>query len=204
MNQPYIYIHPLPFGFPSHSGDYRALNRVPCANTVGEGNGTPLQYSCLQNPMDRGAWQAAVHGVTKSRACLSNFTFAFHFHALENKMATHSNVLAWRTPGWGSLVGCLCRVAQSWVRPRRLSSSSSSSSSSSASTQSFSSPHTVSVYFVAPGGVCPGASIAVKSPRSQAVSQGGGSTGRRSQGPPGQWPVPTHSAKETLVLLSGG
>ena len=59
-----------------------------------EGNGTPLQYSCLENPMDGGAWQAAVHGVAKSRARLSDFTFTFHFHALEKEMATHSSVLA--------------------------------------------------------------------------------------------------------------
>ena len=60
----------------------------------GEGNGTPLQYSCLENPMDGGTWWAAVHGVTKSQAQLSNFTFTFHFHALEKVMATHSSVLA--------------------------------------------------------------------------------------------------------------
>ena len=66
----------------------------------------PLQYSCLKNPTDRGAWRAAVHGVAKSRTRLSNFTFNFHFHALEKKMATHSNVLAWRIPGTGNLVGC--------------------------------------------------------------------------------------------------
>ena len=70
------------------------------------GNGTPLQYSCLENPMNRGAWWAAVHGVAKSRTRLSDFTFTFHFHALEKAMATHSSVLAWRTPGTGSLVGC--------------------------------------------------------------------------------------------------
>ena len=51
--------------------------------------------------MDRGAWQAAVHGVAQSRARLSNFTFTFHFHALEKEMAPHSNVLAWRIPGMG-------------------------------------------------------------------------------------------------------
>ena len=56
--------------------------------------------------MDRGAWWAAVHGVLKSRTQLSNFPFTFHFHALEKEMATHSNVLAWRIPGMGSLVGC--------------------------------------------------------------------------------------------------
>ena len=66
---------------------------------IGEGNGTPLQYSCLENPMDRGALWAAVHGVTKSRTRLSDFTFTFHFHALEKEMATHSSVLAWRIPG---------------------------------------------------------------------------------------------------------
>ena len=66
-----------------------------------EGNGTPLQYSCLENPMDGGAWKAAVHGVTKSRTQLSDFTFTFHFHALEKEMATHSSVLAWRIPGTG-------------------------------------------------------------------------------------------------------
>ena len=65
----------------------------------GEGIGTPLQYSCLENPMDRGAWWAAVHGVAKSQARLSDFTFTFHFHALEKEMATHSSVLAWRIPG---------------------------------------------------------------------------------------------------------
>ena len=67
----------------------------------GEGNGTPLQYSCLENPMDGGAWWATVHGVTKSRTWLSDFTFTFHFHSLEKEMATHSNVLAWRISGTG-------------------------------------------------------------------------------------------------------
>ena len=68
---------------------------------IGEGNGTPLQYSCLENPMDRGAWWAAVHAVAKSRTQMSNFTFTFHFHPLEKEMATHSSVLAWRIPGTG-------------------------------------------------------------------------------------------------------
>ena len=67
----------------------------------GEGNGNPLQCSCLENPMDEGAWWAAVHGVAKSRTRLSHFTFTFHFHALEKEMATYSSVLAWRTPGTG-------------------------------------------------------------------------------------------------------
>ena len=66
---------------------------------IREGNGTPLQYSCLENPLDGGAWWAALHGVAKSWARLSDFTFTFHFHALEKEMATHSSVLAWRIPG---------------------------------------------------------------------------------------------------------
>ena len=65
----------------------------------GEGSGTPLQYSCLENPMDGGAWWATDHGVAKSWTRLSDFTFAFYFHALEREMATHSSVLAWRIPG---------------------------------------------------------------------------------------------------------
>ena len=68
---------------------------------LGEGNGTPLQYSCLENPMDGGAWWAAVRGVANSWTRLSNFTFTFHFHALETEMATHSSVLALRFPGMG-------------------------------------------------------------------------------------------------------
>ena len=66
-----------------------------------EGNGTPLQYSCLENPMDGGAWWAEVHGVARSWIRLSDFTFIFHFHALEKEMATHCSVLAWRIPGTG-------------------------------------------------------------------------------------------------------
>ena len=65
---------------------------------LGEGNGTPLQYCCPENPMDGGAWQAAVHGVAKSQTRLSDFISIFHFHALEKEMATHSSVLAWRIP----------------------------------------------------------------------------------------------------------
>ena len=64
-------------------------------------HGTPLQYSCLENPMDRGAWKAAVHGVVKSRTRLNDFPFTFHFHALEKEMASHSSVLVWRIPGTG-------------------------------------------------------------------------------------------------------
>ena len=73
----------------------------------GEGNGTPLQYSCLENPMDGGAWWAAVHGVANSQTRLSDFTFTFHFHALEKEMATHSSVLAWRIPGTAEPGGLL-------------------------------------------------------------------------------------------------
>ena len=66
-----------------------------------EGNGTPLQYSCLENPMDGGAGKAGVHWVAEGQTQLSNFPFTFHFHALEKEMATHSSVLAWRIPGTG-------------------------------------------------------------------------------------------------------
>ena len=85
-----------------------------------EGNGTPLQYSCLENPMDTGAWWAAVHGVTKSWTRLSDFTFTFtfHFRAPEKEMATHSSVLAWRIPGTGEPGGLPSmgshRVGHNW------------------------------------------------------------------------------------------
>ena len=76
-----------------------------CAQTVQivieHRQGTPLQYSCLENPMDGGGWKAAVHGVAEGRTRLSHFTFSFHFHALEKEMATHCSVLAWRIPGMG-------------------------------------------------------------------------------------------------------
>ena len=77
--------------------------------------------------MDRGAWWAAVHGVAKSRARLGDFTFTFHFHALEKEMATHSSVLAWRTPGMGEPDGrpsMGSHSAQSWTRLKQLRSSS--------------------------------------------------------------------------------
>ena len=76
-----------------------------------EGNGIPLQYSCLENPTDGGAWWAAVHGVAKSRTGLSDFTFTVHFHSLEKEMAPHSSALAWKIHGRRSLVGC-----SSWGR----------------------------------------------------------------------------------------
>ena len=85
---------------------------------VREGNGNPLQYSCLEDPMDGGAWWAAVHGVAKSLTRLSDFPFTFHFHALEKEMATHSSVLAWRIPGMGEPGGLPSmvshRVGHNW------------------------------------------------------------------------------------------
>ena len=78
-----------------------------------EGNGNPLQYSCLGNPMDGGDWQATVHGVVKSRTRLRDFTFTFHFHALEKVMATHSSILAWRIPGTGAWWAAVYGVTQS-------------------------------------------------------------------------------------------
>ena len=78
---------------------------LPLVLRDGGGNGTPLQYSCLENPMDRGAWWASVRGVAKSWTRLCDFTFTFQFHALEKEMATHSSVLAWRIPGMGEPVG---------------------------------------------------------------------------------------------------
>ena len=82
------------------------LVKAVLRNEFGEGNGNPLQYSCLESPMDGGAWWVAVHGVAKSRTRQRDFTFTFHFHALEKEMATHSSVLAWRIPRMGEPVGC--------------------------------------------------------------------------------------------------
>ena len=69
--------------------------------------------------MERGAWWAAVHEVAKSQTRLSDFTFTFHFHALEKEMATHSTVLAWRIPGMGEPGGLLSmgshRVGHDWI-----------------------------------------------------------------------------------------
>ena len=84
----------------------------------GEGNGTSLQYSFLENPMDRRAWWAVVHGIAKNRTPLRDFTFTFHFHALEKEMATHSTVLSWRIPGMGEPGGLSSmgsyRVRHNW------------------------------------------------------------------------------------------
>ena len=110
--------HPTPVLLPGKSHGQRSLvGCSPCGredsdtterlhfhfslSCIGEGNGTPLQHSCLKNPKDRGAWWAAVHGVAKSRTRLNDFTLTFHFHALGKEMATHSSVLSWRIPGAG-------------------------------------------------------------------------------------------------------
>ena len=73
---------------------------------IGEGNGTPLQYSCLEGPMDGRAWQAAVHGVAKSWTQLSDFTFTFHFHDWRRKWQPTPVFLPGESQGRGSLVGC--------------------------------------------------------------------------------------------------
>ena len=134
--------HPTPVLLPGKSYGQRSLvgcspwgceesdttERLPfhfSLSCTGEGNGNPLQYSCLENPTDGGAWWAAVHEVAKTR--LSDFTLTFHFHALEKEMATHSSVLAQRIPGtrgawWAAVYG----VTQSRTRLKRLSSSSRS------------------------------------------------------------------------------
>ena len=83
----------------SHGGQSLFLQHFKLR--IGEGNGTPLWYSCLENLMDRGAWKAAVHGVAEGWTRLSDFTFTFPFHALEKEMATHSSVFARRIPGTG-------------------------------------------------------------------------------------------------------
>ena len=110
--------HPTPVLLPGNSHGWRSL--VGCSpwgrkefhtterldfhfshSCTGQGNGNPLQCSWLENPRDRGAWWAAVHGVAKSHTRLSDLTFTFHIHALEKEMATHSSILAWRIPGTG-------------------------------------------------------------------------------------------------------
>jgi len=84
---------------------------------IGEGNGYPLQYSCLENPMDGGAWLGTIHGVGKSWTQLSGFTFTFHFHALEKEIATQSSILAWKIPGTEEDGrAAICGVAQSQTR----------------------------------------------------------------------------------------
>ena len=108
-----------------HSGDWPGrprFFRVLQTVTLSELNGTPLQYSCLENPRDGGAWWAAVHGVAKSQTWLSDFTFTFHFHALEKEMATRSSVLAWKIPGMGEPGGLWSMGSQSWTRLKLCSS----------------------------------------------------------------------------------
>ena len=104
--------------FPALAEWIFSFQLIPNYWFIGEGNGTPLQYSCLENPMDGGAWWAAVHGVAEGRTWLSDFTFTFHFHALEKEMATHSSVLAWRIPGTGEPGGLPTmgshRVGHNW------------------------------------------------------------------------------------------
>ena len=87
---------------PANAGDIRDVSLIPgWGRSPGGGHGNPLQYSYLENPMDRGAWWASVQGVAMSRMRLSDCTFTFHFHALEEEMATHSSVIAWIIPGMG-------------------------------------------------------------------------------------------------------
>ena len=91
---------------PANGGDERGAGlKIPRLGS-GEGNGTLLQYSCLENPVDRGAWWAAVHGVAKIQTRLSDFTFTFHLHALEKEMQPTPVFLPGESQGQGSLVGC--------------------------------------------------------------------------------------------------
>ena len=102
VNQLDIYIYPLCLGFSSRLGPHKPVlySRFSLAILYMEKTMAPhSSTSCLENPMDGGAWWTAVHGVTKSRTRLSDFTFTFHFHALEKEMATHSSVLDWKIPG---------------------------------------------------------------------------------------------------------
>ena len=105
-------------GQESRLSQYKLSKNTYLIVSFREGNGTPLQYSCLENPMGGGVWWAAVHGVAKSQTRLSDFIFTFHFHALEKEMATHSSVLAWRIPGTGKPDGLPSmeshRVGHNW------------------------------------------------------------------------------------------
>ena len=90
-----------------HTTQIHLQHFILISNSFGEGNGTPLQYSCLENPMNGGSWKAAVHGVAEAQTPLSDFTFTFHVPELEKKMVTHSSVLAWKIPGTGEPGGLL-------------------------------------------------------------------------------------------------
>ena len=112
----------------SNGSRVELLTRLGCVQGLhsAEGNGNPLQYPCLENPVNGGAWWATVHGVARSRTQLRVFTFPFHFHALEKEMATHFSVLAWRIPGMEKPSGLPSMgVTQSRTRLKRLSRSSS-------------------------------------------------------------------------------
>ena len=94
---------------PANAGDIKDAGLVPgLGGSPGEEDGNPLQYSCLGNSMDRGAWWATVYGIAESQTQLSDFafTFTFHFHALEKEMATHCSILAWEIP-WTEEPGSL-------------------------------------------------------------------------------------------------
>ena len=115
--------HPTPVLLPGKSHGWRSLvgsslwghkesdttERLPfhfSLSCIGEGNGIPLQCSCLENPRDRGAWWAAVRGVAKGRTGLSDFTFTFHFMHWRRKWQPTPVFLLGESQGWGSLMGC--------------------------------------------------------------------------------------------------
>ena len=118
LNWIYMYVWKVTFEIQLTPLQEPIPNSIRVVATIGESNGNPLQSSCLENPTDRGAWWAAVHGVTKIWTRLRNFTFPFHFQALEKEMATHSSVVAWRIPGMGEPGGLpsvgLHRVRHDW------------------------------------------------------------------------------------------
>ena len=88
--------------FMHHNLIIHLMEKISVVSSLGRAiNGNPLQYSCLENPMDGGTWWAAVHGVADGRTLMNDFTFTFHLLVLEKEMATHSSVLAWRIPGMG-------------------------------------------------------------------------------------------------------
>ena len=91
---------------PFSRGSSLPRNWTQVSWTAGEGNGTPLQYSSLENPMDGGAWKAAVHGVTEGQTRLSNFTFIFTFMHWRRKWQPTPVFLPGESQGWGSPVGC--------------------------------------------------------------------------------------------------